>query len=128
MSRGKQALNGKHRSKAVPVLQAGGLSLTLASGALGATGTATADTLSRNAGVAHVITLREEEISDVSLATFYVLDKERAGDFQAGERRLAAGCACCQFARAPSSAFEDDANLSPPPRRPAPRHVQKKRP
>jgi hypothetical protein len=126
MLRAKQASNGKRRSKAVPVLQAGGLSLTLAGGAFGAGGTPAADMLSRNAGVTHEIAFREEEISDVSLATFYVFDKERAGVCQASERRLAAGCACCQFARAPSSEFGNEAYSPRPPRRPAHRHVRKK--
>jgi hypothetical protein len=46
----------------------------------------------RNAGVTHGIVLREEEISDVTLVTFQVFDKEsRTG------QRLACGCGggCC---------------------------------
>jgi hypothetical protein len=39
------------------------------------------------------ITLSEEEISDVSLATFYIFDKENAGTFRRGVR-LAAGGGC----------------------------------
>jgi hypothetical protein len=34
--------------------------------------------------VSHEIILVEEEISDVSLATFYILDKETAGPFRRG--------------------------------------------
>jgi hypothetical protein len=34
----------------------------------------------QNTGMSHEITLGEEEISDVSLATFYVFDKLRAAD------------------------------------------------
>ena len=114
MSRAKQASKAERRIKAVPVLGAAGLSLTLASGAQGFSGTPAADLLSRSAGVTHEITLREEEISDVSLATFHVFDKES----QAGER-LACGCGggCCLFARAPSSAFGNDAYSPPPPLR-----------
>ena len=119
MSRAKQASKAERRIKAVPVLGAAGL-LTLASGAYGASSTPAADVLSRNAGVTHEITLREEEISEVSLATFHVFDKES----HAGQR-LACGCGggCCLFARAPSSG--NDA-YSPPPISPAHKHVRKK--
>jgi hypothetical protein len=113
MSRTRQASKGTRGSKAVPVLGAAGLSLTLASGSSLAAASPTLDTLTPNAGVSREITLREEEISDISLATFHVFDKEsRAGE------RLACGCGggCCLFARAPSSAFGNDA-YSPPPRR-----------
>jgi len=69
--------------------------------------------------------MREEEISEVSLATFHVFDKES----HAGQR-LACGCGggCCLFARAPSSAFGNDAYspLPPPPISPAHKHVRKK--
>jgi hypothetical protein len=73
MSHAKQYSKRRRRSKAVPLLGAAGLSLSLASGA-SATTTAdsTADPLTRNTGVSHEITLSEEEISDVTLATFYV--------------------------------------------------------
>ena len=99
MSRAKQASKAEYRIKAAPVLGAAGLSLTLASGAYGASGAPAADVLSR-AGVTHEITLREEEFSEVSLATFHVFDRES----QAG-RRLACGCGggCCLFARAHSA-------------------------
>ena len=51
MSRAKQASKAERRIKAVPVLGAAGLSLTLASGAQGFSGTPAADLLSRSAGV-----------------------------------------------------------------------------
>ena len=125
MSRAKQLSKAERRIKAVPVLGAAGLSLTLASGAYGASSTPAADVLWRNAGVTHEITLREEEISEVSLAIFHVFDKES----HAGQR-LACGCGggCCLFARAPSSAFRNDAYspLPPPAISPAHKHVRKK--
>jgi hypothetical protein len=62
-----KASKQKRRACAVPLLGAAGLSLSLASGASAVT---------PNIGVGHEITLGEEEISDVSLATFYVFDKE----------------------------------------------------
>jgi hypothetical protein len=121
MSRAKQASKAEYRIKAAPVLGAAGLSLTLASGAYGASSAPAADVLSR-AGVTHEITLREEEFSEVSLATFHVFDRESHGG-----QRLACGCGggCCLFARASSSAFGNDA-YSPPPINPAHKHVRKK--
>lgn len=91
MSRAKQVSQRSRRSKAGPVLGAAGLSLSLASGASAATFGPAADMLTRNAEVNHEITLHEEEIFDVSLATFYVFDKEGSGAFRPGVR-LAFGC------------------------------------
>jgi hypothetical protein len=93
MSRAKQASKRKRRSKAVPALGAAGLSLALASGASAATSGPAADMLARNTGVCHEITLDEEEIFDVSLATFHVFDKENAGAFRPGVK-LAMGGGC----------------------------------
>ena len=95
MLRAKQTSKRKHRGKAVPVLGAAGLSLSLASGASAATSGSTADMLTRNPAVSHQVTLCEEEIFDVSLATFYVFDKENAGTFPRGVRLAAGGgCGC----------------------------------
>ena len=82
----------KHKSKAGPVLGAAGLSLTLASGASAANTGPVQDPLTRNAGLTHEITLREEEISDVSLATFYVFDNEAALRLWRGRRLPGGGC------------------------------------
>jgi hypothetical protein len=92
-------------------LGAAGLSLTLSSG-VSATAGSTPDA-ARNAAVSQEITLREEEVSDVSLATFHVFDKENQTS-----KRLACGCSggCCLFARAPSSALGNDAYSPPTPR------------
>jgi hypothetical protein len=79
MSRAKQALERKRRRKALPVLGAAGLSFSLVSGASGGP---TVNLPTPNTGASHEITLAEEEISDVSLATFYVFDKENAGTFR----------------------------------------------
>jgi|ERR1700735_2397830 hypothetical protein len=120
MSRVKQA---SQRSKAIPILGAAGLSLTLTSGVSAAAGP-TPNTPARNVAVSQEITLREDEISDVSLATFHVFDNEN----QAG-KRLACGCGggCCLFARAPASPLGDEV-YSTQPHRPAGRahkHVPK---
>ena len=86
MARTKQASKRNRRSKAVPVLGAAGLSLSLASGASASTA---ADVTPQNTSPNHEIFLGEEEISDVSLSTFYVFDKENAAQPQLGrESRL----------------------------------------
>ncbi len=120
MLRAKQASKRKHRGKAVPVLGAAGLSLSLASGVSAATSGSTADMLMRNIGVSHQITLCEEEVFDVSLATFYVFDKENAGTFRRGVRLAAgggcggcAGCAGCATG-APSETSTLGSKINPP--------------
>ena len=74
MSHAKQASKRKSRTKAVTVLGVAG-ALSLAGGASGATVGPSGDTLTDKTA----ITLDEEEISDVSLSTFYVFDHESAG-------------------------------------------------
>jgi hypothetical protein len=116
-------------------LRTAGLSLSLASGAYGASGAPAADMLSRNTAVTQEIALGEEAIFDVSLATFHVFDKETARSFRGGERLITFGGACCQFAclggqtgSEGSSAPASDAYSFPPsrPTRPVNRHVRKK--
>jgi hypothetical protein len=94
----KRASKRKRRSKAIPALAAAGLSLTLASEASLASTAPTLDAMTRNAGVSHEITIREEEVFDVSLAAFHVFDKEWAKPFRAGERPVTVGQGCCLFA------------------------------
>ena len=97
MSHAKQASTKRKRSiNAVPVLSAAGLSLSLASGASAAIGRPAADMPTPKTGMSHEITLCEEEISDVSLATFYVLNVENAGTFRP-RIKLAPGGAGCGF-------------------------------
>ena len=74
MSHGKRNSKRKGRTKAVTVLGVAG-ALSLAGGASGAAVGPPGDTLTANMAV----TLYEEEISDVSLSTFYVFDHENAG-------------------------------------------------
>ena len=91
MSHAMQVSKRKRRACAVPLLGAAGLSLSLASGAPAAT----------VGPAAHAITLSEEEISDVSLATFYVFDKEnpRTPGLQLARGGGGCGCGCggCAF-------------------------------
>ncbi len=94
MLHAKQAPNRGRGSKAIPVLGAAGLSLTLASGASAAIDEPAADMLMPKTAVSHEITLCEEEISDVSLATFYVFDNENAGTFRRRVKFAVGGCGC----------------------------------
>jgi hypothetical protein len=92
MSDAKQASKRKDRTKAVTVLGVAG-ALSLAGGASGAAVGPPSDTLKA------AVTLYEEEISDVSLSTFYVFDHENAGarrpGLQLAQRRGCGGCASC---------------------------------
>ena len=93
MSHAKQASTKRKRSmKAVPALGAAGLSLALASGVAAAASGPAAEMIGKNTGVSHEITLCEEEMSDVSLATFYVFDNENAGTLRRGVQIAAGGC------------------------------------
>ena len=129
----KQALK-RRRSKAIPALGAAGLSLTLASEASLAATAPAPDTMTRKAGVSHEIILREEEIFDVTLASFYVFDKERTGAFRPGGRLMKV-TGCCEFACLAGQAASENNAYSPPvysppvprPIRPAHRPIRKKR-
>jgi hypothetical protein len=83
------------KRKLAPALGAAGLSTSLASGASAAIGRPATDLLTPKTGMSHEITLCEEEISDVSLRTFYIFDKEKGGTFRHGlEFAARGGCGC----------------------------------
>jgi hypothetical protein len=129
MSRAKNSAKRRTRSKATG-LGLAGVTLSLLTGASAALAhpslNATPDTRARS------VVLSEEEISDVTLATFYAVDRE--GERRMPRRRLAmgacaCGCGCFGCAGAcwsgtyyTSSAFGEN----PPPRAPI-RPVQKYR-
>jgi hypothetical protein len=92
MPQTKRTSKRKRRNEAVPVLGAVGVSLSLAASASAAPAVPAADTPSRTV-VPPQITLNEEEISDVSLGTFYVFDKENAG-IARGQQLAQRGCRC----------------------------------
>src|SRR5262245_30116025 len=69
----------RRRSKALPVLGAAGLSLSLASTASAVPGGPAVNLPTSGNGDGNQVFLGEEEIADVSLATFYVFDKEDLG-------------------------------------------------
>jgi hypothetical protein len=117
----RRASKRKYRSKAIPAL--GALSLTLASEASVAATALPLDTVPRKAGVSHEVILREDEIFDVSLATFYVFDKERP-------RGIIKATGCCEFACLAGQAASENNTYSPPvprPMRPTHKAVRKKR-
>jgi hypothetical protein len=100
MSHGKRTSKQKCRTKPITVLGVAG-ALSLTGGASGAAVGPPGDTLTENAA----ITLDEEEISDVSLSTFYVFDHENTGAHRPGlqvaqrthsrPRQGCGGCAGC---------------------------------
>jgi hypothetical protein len=100
MSRAKQASKRKSRACAVPLLGAAGLSLSLASGSA-ATEVPATDMPMQNTAASHEITFGEEEIADVSLATFYVFDKEDVGTSEPAVQlaRHWRGCGGCRGCR-----------------------------
>ena len=101
MARTKQASKRNRRSKAVPVLGAAGLSLSLASGVSASTSGPAADVTPQNTSPNHEIFLEEEEISDVNLSTFYVFDHENDATLKAGVKTAYwRGCRCGGYARA----------------------------
>ena len=108
----KRASKRKRRSKTIPALGAAGLSLTLASEASLAATAPAPDTVTRKAGVSHEIILREDEIFDISLATFYLFDKERAGAFRASGRLIKV-TGCCEFACLAGQAASENSAYSP---------------
>ena len=94
MPQAKRASKQKRRSKAVPVLGLAGVSLAMAGGGASASAVATADIPPPNLSPL-TITLGEEEISDVSLSTFYVFDKENTKSLGVKEARGCRGCGGC---------------------------------
>jgi hypothetical protein len=80
MSQAKRAAKGKRPSKAVSVLGIAGASLAVSTNA------SLADIPSQHTAPFQFITLGEEEISDVSLATFHLFYKEGHGTPRSGQR------------------------------------------
>ena len=76
-----------------PALGAAGLSFSLATG-ISAAAAPAPDIETQDTGVSHEVTLSEEEISDVSLATFYAFDNENAGTFRRRIKLAQGGCGC----------------------------------
>jgi|SRR5215211_2283950 len=93
MAHAKQDSKRKRRRTALPIMGVAGVSLTMAGGASSAPAP-TVDLPWQDTAPRPVIILGEEEISDVSLATFYVFDRENAN---LGEgMKLAQACGGCR--------------------------------
>jgi hypothetical protein len=93
MSRVKQASKRKRIAKAaMPALGAAGLTFSLA-GSASASAVPAVDTPQKlNFSPSQAMTLGEEEIADVSLATFHLFDKENVGSTV----QVARGCGGCR--------------------------------
>jgi len=91
MPRAKLASKKKRVTKAVPVLGAAGLTFSLVGGASAAVAPVTDAPKTLDMAPGQAFTLGEEEIADVSLATFYVFDKENAAAAKGGVQE-ARGC------------------------------------
>src|SRR5579863_3803699 len=94
MSQTKQTSKRKRRKKAVPLLGVAGLSLSLAGGVSAAAHQAV-EPSEGNVNTPHETRMADEEIADVSLATFYVTDRENT---VSARRRtqlaFGGGCGC----------------------------------
>jgi hypothetical protein len=95
----KQASKRKRMAKSVPVLGAAGLTFSLVGGASAAVAPTTDAAKTPNVGLGHEFALGEEEIADVSLATFYVFDKENTAAAKSGVQVAWRGCGGCRGCR-----------------------------
>ncbi|SHH21718.1 hypothetical protein SAMN05444169_6367 [Bradyrhizobium erythrophlei] len=99
MPRVKQASKRKRVTKTVPVLGAAGLTFSLVGGASAAVAPNQDQPRTPNLAPGQAITLGEEEIADVSLATFYVFDKENNEAAKSGVQVAWRGCGGCRGCR-----------------------------
>jgi hypothetical protein len=91
MARAKP-VSKKNPRRALPLLGAAGASLAMVGGSSAAT--PTADVTPQHIDPHSLIILDEEEISDVSLGTFYVFDRE--SDIGLIDEKVAARCGGCR--------------------------------
>src|ERR1700723_318182 len=84
----------KRVKAALPALGAAGLTFSMVGGASAAAVPTNDAAQATNYSPNQQITLGEEEIADVSLATFYVFDKESTASAKDGNIQLARGCGC----------------------------------
>jgi hypothetical protein len=95
MQRVKQASKKKHVTKSVPVLGAAGLTFSMIGGASAAAVPTTDAAQAPTVGLGHQFILGEEEIADVSLATFHVFDRENIASKTSGIQLAQRGCRGC---------------------------------
>ena len=94
MARAKNSSRRNGRKRAGPALGIAGVSLAMASGASASTAGSAVDVPVQNTATHHELFLSVEEISDVSLSTFYVFDKENDATLKAGVKTAWWGCRC----------------------------------
>src|SRR4029077_15462071 len=87
-------ISNKAVKAALPALGAAGLTFSMVGGAAAAAVPYSDATQATNYPPNPQVTLGEEEIADVSLATFYVFDKEGTAAAKDGNVQLARGCGC----------------------------------
>ena len=88
----KEAVRRKRRTKAMPVLGAAGLSLSLAIGLSAASGSIDPDPATSAPAAQQV--MDDEQISDVSLATFHVFDNGVGPEWSGTRRTMVSQGAC----------------------------------
>jgi hypothetical protein len=93
MAQAKRASKRKRTKIALPAWGAAGMSLAMAGGASAAVAP-TANTTPQGAAAGPIFNLAEEELSDVSLATFYVFDREMLGTQSLGTQLARGGGGC----------------------------------
>jgi len=93
MARARNSSKRNRGKRAAPALGIAGMSLAMAGGASASTAGSAVDVPVQNTASHHELFLGEEEISDVSLSTFYVFDKESDAMPRVGEK-VAWGCRC----------------------------------
>jgi hypothetical protein len=90
MSRAKKSTKRKVRSKTMPVLGVAGMTFSLLTG--GSAALAHPSLENSSGARSDNVVLKDEEVSDVTLATFYAFDREDQGGVP--RVRLAAGIGC----------------------------------
>jgi hypothetical protein len=93
MARARNSSKRNSRKRAASALGIAGVSLAMAGGASASTA-GSAVVPMQNTATHHELFLGEEEISDVSLSTFYVFDKENDATLKAGVKTAWRGCRC----------------------------------
>ena len=87
MARAKKTSKHERLRKALPLLEIAGLSLSLAGGAAASTDGPAPHTPSHDGTPKHEVLLSEEEMHDVSLATFYLFDRENSATFDLAQQQ-----------------------------------------
>jgi hypothetical protein len=127
MSPATGSLQNRRRRKGVPLLGAAGLSLSLSGGAPAAVGIVTADMPECLVGATHEQTLREEEVTDITLSRFDISERKTVPWVR---MRIAGGGACggCGAGLYSNPPMYNDTAGSPVPPARKPTHQSLQRP